>query len=93
MPLSEYEALIDYLEELEDALELREAISEATEFTPFDEMVATMRAERAPVYRVATERQVEKQLRYLACQMCRTWLASRVLVQRASISPWRHGEH
>ncbi len=39
MPLSDYEALIDRLEEMEDALELRQAMAEATEFIPFNEMV------------------------------------------------------
>ena len=46
MPLSDYEALIDRLEEMEDALELRQAMAEATEFVPFNEMVTAVRAER-----------------------------------------------
>ena len=46
MPLNDYEALTDLLEELEDALELRQAMAEATEFVPFNEMVTANRAER-----------------------------------------------
>ncbi len=46
MSLSDYEALMDRLQELEDALELRQAIAEATDFIPFDEAVAAIRAER-----------------------------------------------
>ena len=45
IPLDDYEALIDQLEELEDALELRQAMAEATGFVPFDDMVASIRGE------------------------------------------------
>jgi hypothetical protein len=45
MPLDDYEALIDQLEDLQDALELQRAIAQAGELGPFDEMVAAIRAE------------------------------------------------
>jgi hypothetical protein len=48
MPLDDYEALIDHLEDLEDALELQRAIARAGGFVPFDEMVATIQAEADP---------------------------------------------
>lgn len=44
IPLNDYEALTDRLEELEDSLELRQAMAEATEFVPFNEMVTAIRA-------------------------------------------------
>jgi hypothetical protein len=48
MPLDDYEALIDQLEDLKDALELQHAIAQAGEFVPFDEMVAAIQAEADP---------------------------------------------
>lgn len=43
--IDEYRRLIDYLEELEDALELKRALEEGGEFVDLEDFVARMKAE------------------------------------------------
>jgi len=43
LSMEEYSRLIAYLEDLEDSLELKQAMEKDTEFTDYDEFVTTMK--------------------------------------------------
>ncbi|OHB90779.1 MAG: hypothetical protein A3E19_04530 [Planctomycetes bacterium RIFCSPHIGHO2_12_FULL_52_36] len=45
LPVKEFKALMEYVEEIEDALELEKAIKEAEEFVPWEEFKDRLKEE------------------------------------------------